>query len=106
MDLDVFICHVRPQTAANFSFREELEPPPGDSVVVSVSSVGVVEVEDRFDGLGRFGVLLLDTDVDALIGVGGDEFETGTSKGRITDSMYSSSALSDTSDAKPKSSSR
>jgi hypothetical protein len=44
-------------------------------------SVWVVEVEDRFEGLRRFGEGPLVADVDALVGVVGEELKARATKG-------------------------
>jgi hypothetical protein len=59
-------------------------------------SVWVVEVEDRFEGLRRFGEGPLVTDVDALVGVVGEELKARATKGLITASEYRLSASSPT----------
>lgn len=63
---------------------DELDPPSGDAEVVSVSPVGVVVVEDRFNGVGCGVPEAFFADVDRLIGEGGDDFCAAASKGSIT----------------------
>ena len=83
--------------AADTLLRDELESPSGDADVVSVSSVGIVEIEDRFEGfpLSDEGVEPVGWgDVDPPVGEGCDEADAFATKGRITFSMYSWSATS------------
>lgn len=65
--------------------REELEAPAGNEDVVPVASIGKGVIEDGFDRLGRFTEDGLGADVDAVVGVGGEEVCARATKGRITD---------------------
>ena len=69
--------------AADSEFSEELETPSSDEEVVSVASIGIVEIEDRLDGLGRFGCSPARFGyVCPFVGEGGEKFDALASKGR------------------------
>jgi hypothetical protein len=73
--------------AAYAEFGKELESPSGDGEVVAVAAVGIVVIEDRFEGFGRLGEDPVVADVDPLIGVGGEDFCARSTKGRITEAV-------------------
>ena len=66
---------------------DQLEAPARNGEVVAVTAVGVVVVEDRFDRFDGVGVASGGADVDAAIGVGGDEVDARPSKGRTTEAV-------------------
>jgi hypothetical protein len=76
---------VLPQPLADTELGEKLETPLSGPVVVAVSAVGVVEVEDRRE---RLGFVLRERvevgDVDSLVGKSGEEFDAGWNKGAMT----------------------
>lgn len=75
--------HERP----DLQLGDQLEAPAGDADILSVAAVGVVEVEDRLGCFGRPGDEPFVTDVDPLIGVGGEKVRARLSKGVITASL-------------------
>jgi hypothetical protein len=86
---------VLPQPLADTELGEKLETPLSGPVVVAVSAVGVVEVEDRREGFAFvFGVSSEVGDIDSLVGESGDELDAALTKGSITWVSYSSFATS------------
>jgi hypothetical protein len=83
-----------PGYAADAAFCEVLEAPPGEVEVIAVPSVRVLVVEDGLEGFGRFGGKAVGADVDASVGVGGEDFDARSSKGSSTSFMYMPSAAS------------
>jgi hypothetical protein len=90
VDPGFFLGGVLPDQAADVELCEELESPSSDVVVVAVAAVGIVEIEDCFEGFGRVGEELdfelaseavwdslssVFGDVDASVGVGGEDGE-------------------------------
>jgi hypothetical protein len=74
-----------PDQATDAEFRDELESPSRDFDVVTVSTIGIVEIEDGFERLADAfaGPLPRVGDVES-VGVGGDEVDAFASKGSIT----------------------
>jgi hypothetical protein len=76
---------VLPQPLADTELGEKLETPLTGPVVVAVSAVGVVEIEDRRErfGFGRRERVEVG-DVDSFVGESGDELDAPGSKGAMT----------------------
>ena len=67
--------------AAYVTLGEVLETPARDEVVVAMAAVGILVVEDGFDGLRGFAGESFGADVDGAVGVGGEEVEARPVKG-------------------------
>jgi hypothetical protein len=74
-----------PGQATDAELRDELESPPRDFDVRPVAAVGIVEIEDSFEGFpdAFAGPFPRVGDVES-VGVGGDEVDAFASKGSIT----------------------
>jgi hypothetical protein len=103
-DLSLFLPVGFPDQAADSEFGKELEPPPRNEVIFTVSSVGVVIVEDCFDCFGRFPPDRRLRDVDFVVGVVGEDGKARFSKGRITAPAYRASPAVETASANSRSS--
>ena len=91
----VFSDDLLAKRGAHCQLGQELQPPARDHNVVAVSPVWVVEVEDRFDGLGAVGDAPFVGDIGSTVGVGCEYACALFTKGVITASEYSSSASSE-----------
>jgi hypothetical protein len=72
-----------PCQATDAELRDELESPPRDFDVVPVAAVGIVEIEDGFEGFPGAFPLPRVGDVES-VGVGCEELAAVLSKGSIT----------------------
>ena len=73
---------------------EELQTPAGHYVFATVSSVGIVEIEDREDRFRLDPVEPFRRDVDPPVGVGREDVTALVTKGTSTCALYSASASS------------